>query len=54
MNEEAKGRYKNPDNDVRGPWASIDLSGLATASQRPNLHFDIIDPKKSISHKLYR
>ena len=37
-------KYKNPDNDPRGPWASIDLSGLATATQRPNLHFDIVDP----------
>jgi len=37
-------KYENPDNDFRGPWASIDLSGLATASQRPNLHYDIIDP----------
>lgn len=39
-----KTKYKNPDNDPRGPWASIDLSGLATATQRPNLHYDIIDP----------
>lgn len=38
-------KYKNPDNDPRGPWASIDLSGLATRDQRPNLHYDIIDPK---------
>jgi len=37
-------KYKNPDNDPRGPWASIDLSGLATADQRPNLHYDITDP----------
>lgn len=37
-------KYKNPDNDPRGPWASIDLSGLADASRRPNLHFDIVDP----------
>lgn len=37
-------KYTNPDNDPRGPWASIDLSGLATANQRPNLHYDIIDP----------
>ena len=37
-------KYKNPDNDARGPWASIDLSGLATRNQRPNLHYDIIDP----------
>ncbi len=37
-------KYSNPDNDPRGPWASIDLSGLATASQRPNLHYDIVNP----------
>lgn len=37
-------KYKNPDNDPRGPWASIDLSGLADAKARPNLHYDIIDP----------
>lgn len=43
-------KYKNPDNDPRGPWASIDLSGLANASQRPNLHFDIIDPKTGIAY----
>ena len=23
MNEEAKGRYKNPDNDPRGLWTSV-------------------------------
>ncbi|WP_100629756.1 site-specific DNA-methyltransferase [Algoriphagus formosus] len=38
-------KYTNPDNDPRGPWASIDLSGLANSAQRPNLHYDIIDPK---------
>ena len=43
-------KYTNPDNDPRGPWASIDLSGLATATQRPNLHYDIVDPKTGISY----
>lgn len=43
-------KYKNPDNDPRGPWASIDLSGLATKEQRPNLHFDIIDPTTGIAY----
>lgn len=43
-------KYKNPDNDPRGAWASIDLSGLATATQRPNLHYDIIDPQTGISY----
>lgn len=32
-------KYSNPDNDPRGPWASIDLSGLADATRRPNLHY---------------
>lgn len=41
-------KYNNPDNDPRGPWASIDLSGLANAQQRPNLHYDIVDPKTGL------
>lgn len=41
-------KYKNPDSDPRGPWASIDLSGLANAKQRPNLHYDIVDPLTGI------
>ncbi|TGM72219.1 site-specific DNA-methyltransferase [Leptospira mtsangambouensis] len=45
-----KSKYTNPDNDARGPWASIDLSGLATAQQRPNLHYPIVDPKTNISY----
>jgi len=43
-------KYKNPDNDERGPWASIDLSGLATKDQRPNLHYDLIDPNTGVSY----
>lgn len=43
-------KYKNPDGDPRGPWASIDLSGLANAQQRPNLHYDITDPETGISY----
>jgi len=43
-------KYQNPDNDSRGAWASIDLSGLATKEQRPNLHYDIIDPKTAIAY----
>lgn len=40
-----KTKYSNPDDDSRGVWASIDLSGLATVNQRPNLHYNIVDPK---------
>ncbi|MCM3470183.1 site-specific DNA-methyltransferase [Brevibacillus borstelensis] len=43
-------KYKNPDNDPRGPWASIDLTGLADKNERPNLHYDIVDPVTGISY----
>lgn len=43
-------KYKNPDNDPRGPWASIDLSGLATKDQRPNLHYPLVDPDTKIEY----
>jgi len=43
-------KYKNPDNDSRGDWASIDLTGLANKSQRPNLHYDIVDPTTGLSY----
>ncbi len=38
-------KYTNPDNDPRGAWMSNSILGLANASQRPNLHFKIEDPK---------
>lgn len=38
-------KYSNPDNDPRGPWMSNSILGLATASQRPNLHYELVDPK---------
>ncbi|MCE9545759.1 MAG: site-specific DNA-methyltransferase [Planctomycetia bacterium] len=37
-------KYKNPDNDPLGPWMSDNLTGLANAQERPNLHYEIIDP----------
>ncbi len=38
-------KFSNPDNDNRGAWRSADLTGIATKLQRPNLHYDLIDPK---------
>ncbi|MEW5786157.1 MAG: site-specific DNA-methyltransferase [Bacillota bacterium] len=38
-------KYNNPDDDPRGPWLSGDLTGLATKEQRPNLHYDLINPE---------
>jgi adenine-specific DNA-methyltransferase len=36
-------KYANPDNDPRGPWMSDNLTGLANAQERPNLHYDIVN-----------
>jgi adenine-specific DNA-methyltransferase len=38
-------KYSNPDNDPRGPWMSNSILGLADIIGRPNLHYDLIDPK---------
>lgn len=43
-------KYSNPDNDPRGPWASIDLSGLADATRRPNLHYNIVNPETGVEY----
>ena len=48
--ESDKTKYSNPDNDPRGPWMSADMTGLATESQRPNLHYDLTDPKTGITY----
>lgn len=37
-------KYSNPDSDPNGAWMSDNLTGLANATERPNLHYDIIDP----------
>ena len=42
--EESKERYKNPDNDVRGPWKAVDYWNQASPEQRPNLVYDIVNP----------
>lgn len=43
--ERDESKYKNPDNDPRGLWMSRSMLGLATAKDRPNLHYELIDPK---------
>jgi len=43
-------KYSNPDKDPRGPWMSNSILGLANASQRPNLHYPIIDPINGWEH----
>lgn len=48
--ESDKTKYSNPDNDPRGPWMSADMTGLATASQRPNLHYNLTNPNTGITY----
>lgn len=43
-NEKQIARYKNPDNDYRGDWASGDLTSNKTRFERPNLYYSIINP----------
>ena len=38
------GRYKNPDNDPRGPWKAMDYTCRYTADERPNLYYPIAQP----------
>ncbi len=42
--ERDESKFSNPDNDTRGPWMSRSLLGLATRTQRPNLHYSLTDP----------
>ncbi len=44
-------KFQNPDEDPRGPWMSRSMLGLATAEQRPNLHFPITDPTSDITYQ---
>ncbi len=43
-------QYSNPDNDPRGPWASGNMVGLLPQEERPNLHFDLINPETGINY----
>ena len=45
-----KSKYSNPDNDQKGAWMSNSILGLATASQRPNLHYPLTDPETGIEY----
>jgi adenine-specific DNA-methyltransferase len=36
--------FENPDKDPNGPWVDDPLLGVATAAQRPNLHYVVVNP----------
>ena len=43
-------KFSNPDSDPRGNWRSADLTGLATKDQRPNLHYNLVNPDTDNSY----
>ena len=42
--EQQNSRYRNPDDDPRGPWTSVDLTCNKTSDERPNLFFPVVNP----------
>jgi adenine-specific DNA-methyltransferase len=42
--DEQKSRYKNPDNDSRGPWKPMDYTCRYTADERENLYYPVVNP----------
>jgi adenine-specific DNA-methyltransferase len=45
LTEDQKARYKNPDNDARGPWKPMDYTCRYTADERPTLYYAVKNPK---------
>jgi adenine-specific DNA-methyltransferase len=43
-------QYSNPDNDPRGDWTSANMVGLLPEDQRPNCHYDLINPETGINY----
>lgn len=43
-------QYANPDNDSRGVWVSANMVGLKNETERPNLHYDLINPETGINY----
>ncbi len=44
LTDDQQGRYKNPDNDPRGPWKAMDYTCRYSAEERPNLFYPIRQP----------
>ncbi len=49
--EESINRYKNPDNDPRGPWKPVDYWGPVSPIKRPNLAYTITNPNTGLEIK---
>lgn len=48
--ERSTDQYSNPDGDERGLWVSANMVGLKGELERPNLHYDLINPKTGINY----
>jgi len=48
--ERDKSQFSNPDNDVRGTWVSANMVGLADKKARPNLHYNLVNPKTGVDY----
>lgn len=44
LTDDQEGRYKNPDNDPRGPWKAMDYTCRYKSEERPNLYYAIRQP----------
>jgi adenine specific DNA methylase Mod len=53
LTDDQQARYKNPDNDPRGPWKPMDYTCRYTRKERPNLYYRITNPntRKSVLPK---
>jgi adenine-specific DNA-methyltransferase len=47
-------QYKNPDNDSRGPWTSANMVGLLPEDQRPNCHYNLVNPATGTEYKKHK
>jgi adenine-specific DNA-methyltransferase len=48
MTDDQRGRYKNPDDDLRGPWKAADYTCRFTADERPTLYYPIRNPNTGV------
>lgn len=48
LTEEQKSRYKNPDDDPRGPWKQMDYTCRYSADERPTLYYPVIQPNTGL------
>lgn len=44
-------QYSNPDKDERGLWVSANMVGLKPETERPNLHYDLSNPKTGVIYQ---